>query len=317
LFVNVHTHALVLDGVFAEDGRGGLVFHPARPPGAGELDALVATLARRIHRLLVRRRVLVEETESDGADPWADDEPVLAGLAAASVQGRVALGPRAGAAIRRCGALHDEAPLPPVRGSCHAAVGGFNLDATVQVPPGARAQLRHGWSDGTTHLRFHPLELLERLASLTPRPRINLVLYYGVLAAHAAWRARLPRPGDAVVTAAEHLGAAPIERSARVMEAVPSGRATPDPTSDPGRSARRGSNWLWAQLMQRTFGFDVLACPRCGGRFRLVALIEHAEAVRRILRHLGLPTEVPPPRPARAPPRRPQAAIVERDLDAP
>jgi hypothetical protein len=31
-----------------------------------------------------------------------------------------------------------------------------------------------------------------------------------------------------------------------------------------------------AQLMPRTFGFDVLACPRCGGRFRLVALIEHA-----------------------------------------
>jgi uncharacterized protein YbaR (Trm112 family) len=27
-------------------------------------------------------------------------------------------------------------------------------------------------------------------------------------------------------------------------------------------------------LMQRTFGFDVLACPRCGGRLRLIALIE-------------------------------------------
>jgi len=52
-------------------------------------------------------------------------------------------------------------------------------------------ELRHRWSDGTTHLRFHPLELLERLASLTPRPRINLVLYYGLFAAHAAWRARV------------------------------------------------------------------------------------------------------------------------------
>jgi hypothetical protein len=40
--------------------------------------------------------------------------------------------------------------------------------------------------------------LLERLAALTPRPRINLVLYYGVLAAHAAWRSRLPRDGLAV-----------------------------------------------------------------------------------------------------------------------
>jgi hypothetical protein len=28
--------------------------------------------------------------------------------------------------------------------------------------------LRHRWADGTTHLRFDPLELLERLAVLTP-----------------------------------------------------------------------------------------------------------------------------------------------------
>ena len=51
--------------------------------------------------------------------------------------------------------------------------------------------LRHRWADGTTHLRFDPLELLERLAVLTPRPRVNLILYYGVLAPRAAWRAAL------------------------------------------------------------------------------------------------------------------------------
>ena len=41
--------------------------------------------------------------------------------------------------------------------------------------------------------------------------------------------------------------------------------------------------YQWAELMRRTFGFDVLACPRCGGRLRLVALIEHASVVQRIL----------------------------------
>jgi hypothetical protein len=51
--------------------------------------------------------------------------------------------------------------------------------------------------------------------------------------------------------------------------------------------------------MRRTFEFDVLACPQCGGRLRFVALIEQASVVQRILRHLGLPTEVPEPRPAR------------------
>jgi hypothetical protein len=54
--------------------------------------------------------------------------------------------------------------------------------------------------------------------------------------------------------------------------------------------------------MRRTFGIDVLACPRCGGRLRLIALVEDAAVIDRILRHLGLPTAVPTPRPARAPP---------------
>jgi hypothetical protein len=42
--------------------------------------------------------------------------------------------------------------------------------------------------------------------------------------------------------------------------------------------------------------------PRCGSRLRLIALIEEAAVIDRILRHLGVPTETPVPRPARAPP---------------
>jgi hypothetical protein len=54
--------------------------------------------------------------------------------------------------------------------------------------------------------------------------------------------------------------------------------------------------------MQRTFGFDVLACPRGQGRLDLIALIEDPRVVCRILNHLGLPADVPAARPARAPP---------------
>ena len=54
--------------------------------------------------------------------------------------------------------------------------------------------------------------------------------------------------------------------------------------------------------MARSFGFDVLACPRCGGRVRLIALIDDPPVIRRILGHLGLPIEVPVARPPRAPP---------------
>jgi hypothetical protein len=40
-------------------------------------------------------------------------------------------------------------------------------------------------------------------------------------------------------------------------------------------------------------GFDVLACDRCGGRLRLIALIQQAEVIGRILTHLGLPADRP------------------------
>ena len=54
------------------------------------------------------------------------------------------------------------------------------LDAAAEGPEGARlpAFIEQGL-------------LLEKLAALTPRPRINLVLYPGVLAPHARWRARV------------------------------------------------------------------------------------------------------------------------------
>ena len=54
--------------------------------------------------------------------------------------------------------------------------------------------------------------------------------------------------------------------------------------------------------MARSFGFDVLACPRCAGRMTLVALIRGAAVVSRILRHLHVPDAVPVMRPAREPP---------------
>jgi hypothetical protein len=65
--------------------------------------------------------------------------------------------------------------------------------------------------------------------------------------------------------------------------------------------------------MKRTFGFDVLDCPRCGGRLRLIALIEQATAIGRILRHLGLSTDLPVARPARAPPLLVAAGEAQAD----
>jgi hypothetical protein len=46
---------------------------------------------------------------------------------------------------------------------------------------------------------------------------------------------------------------------------------------------------------------DVLECPKCHGRLRIVAVVTEREPVRRILEHLGLPTEAPPVARARDP----------------
>ncbi len=189
--------------------------------GDQAMSGAVGWNRRRVHRLLARRGVLDDLGEGSTADPWREEAPVLAGIAGASVQGRRALGDRAGAAVRRCGASAELLALAPSgRGPCHARGNGFDLHAAVVVPPRDRARLerlcryalrppiatdrlhltadgqvvldlRHRWANGTTQLLFEPVELLERLAALTPRPRINLLLYYGVLGARSAWRSRL------------------------------------------------------------------------------------------------------------------------------
>jgi hypothetical protein len=58
----------------------------------------------------------------------------------------------------------------------------------------------------------------------------------------------------------------------------------------------------WSDLLSRTFQIDVLACPGCGGRLRLIATIANRTVIDKILRHLGLPTETPEPAPPRPPP---------------
>ena len=41
------------------------------------------------------------------------------------------------------------------------------------------------YRDGTSHLVMSPLEFMQRLAALVPRPRLHLIRFHGVLAPHA------------------------------------------------------------------------------------------------------------------------------------
>jgi hypothetical protein len=90
LNLNVHFHALVPDGVYAGE-PGKLAFHRV-----GRLTALDAEEVLAAVDPLVARRLRARGESDDGSvfsDPWGNDAPLLAGLAAASVQGVSALAP--------------------------------------------------------------------------------------------------------------------------------------------------------------------------------------------------------------------------------
>jgi len=258
---------------------------------------ILAAVRARIRRLLMRRQI--ESSEGHvRPDPLSETSPVLAGIVSASVQGRIALGPRAGARVRRLGDAPD-AGHATSRGPRQAQLDGFDLHANVWVPPNDRVrleqlsryllrpplardrvrlradgrvlvELKTARRDGTSHLIFDPIEFMEKLAAITPRPAVNLVIYHGVLAPRARWRAAVVRDG----------------------------RPEPDapvPTAD---TRPRGA-WTWAALMHRVFALDVLACPRCGGRLRVIAIVEDPAVVQALLAHAGRvrPLEAPGPGP--------------------
>ena len=57
-------------------------------------------------------------------------------------------------------------------------------------------QLKSAFKDGTTHIVMAPLEFMQRLAALVPRPRLHLIRFPGVLAPNAKLRCEIiPSPG--------------------------------------------------------------------------------------------------------------------------
>src|SRR2546426_4919253 len=62
--------------------------------------------------------------------------------------------------------------------------------------------------------------------------------------------------------------------------------------------ARHGRNYTWAELMKRVWALDVLECPRCQGRMRILAAIHSLDAIGKILNCLSLPSRAPPVSPA-------------------
>jgi len=155
-------------------------------------------------------------------------------------------------------------------------------------------RFKRPWRNGTTHMVLAPLELLEKLAALVPRPKTHLVRYHGILAPAAPWRAAIvpsPPPPDEESDPVSDPGCRCRSSPARNASTVPKSGPLPPAPSAPAAHLRY---YTWPELMQRIFKIDVLECPRCHGRLRILAAIHPPEATRKILDWLGLPSRPPP-----------------------
>ena len=199
-----------------------------------------------------------------------------------------------------------------------ATVDGFSLHANVAVHAGDRPRLerlarycarapiamdrlerlvdgrllyrfKRPWRDGTTHIVMEPMELLEKLSALVPAPRSHLVRYSGVLAPASKWRPLIV-PEPAIPSTIPPDTADATQRSRTDSTATPA--ATAQQALQPG-PCRHGRNYTWAELMKRVWELDVLECPRCRGRMKIVAAINSPNAIQKILNCLGLPSRAP------------------------
>ncbi len=172
-------------------------------------------------------------------------------------------------------------------------------DCTLHPPPAARFEL----ASPTPESASVPASVLSQLIGLMLRAQLRGTKCY------VAWRAAptgplfLPRSETT-----SHDASKPICHFCPWLEAFGGlrlGRAKveSDPSANSSTKVTSSYNRTWPELMRRGLDIDVLECPASGGRMRFMAAIMLVSAIRRTLRHLGLPSDPVELAPARAPPQ--------------
>ncbi len=267
LNLNVHFHALFVDGVFYKKADGAYGFFRLTEPSQEELF----TLATKIQAKVLR---VVKKLEFDDDDQTQFDENALSDLAALSIAQKSGFGDRAGQGLRRFGVNKIEVD-PETNDPYSANVGGFSLNARVRVGGRDREKLeklirymargpiaterlsetypnrliykmKTQWRDGTTHVSFSHLDFIARLVALIPPAKMNMVRYHGVFAPNFKDRGLIipkPKPEAAEV-------------------------ATDFKTTQLQAKLRR-ARLSWSEMLKRTFKIDVTVCKSCGGRMEI------------------------------------------------
>lgn len=196
----------------------------------------------------------------------------------------------------------------------------FALDRLTVLRDGRIAYELETPRRGSTHRVMTPMNFMARLAAFILPPRIPFVRYHGVFASRSSWRRLVtPKPPPNASKPKPSHAAPPASPPAPLAPAPPAPAPPPALASPPGNAAGAtepavfvdptlitvahwgrlengelfawSSRLDWAVMMKRTWGFDVLVCPRCAHRMRVVATITEPRVVRRILEHLGVRAE--------------------------
>jgi hypothetical protein len=322
LNLNVHFHQLYIDGCYKLGEQGEPTnFIATHAPTVPELDHVLSQIIKRVARYLERQQIIVKDNDSEfQLDIPAEDTFSL--LQASSVTYRFATGPSKG---------KKALTLKSVADSDHSAKfglvtknSGFSLHAGVATEAQERTKLekicryiarpavaegrlsqnldgdviykfKKPWDDGTTAIKMTPMELMEKLAALVPRPRVHLTRFHGVLGPHYKYRKQIvPKKPPELELVGGGAGAATDAAA----------------NSDKPPSEKRIS---WARLLKRVFDIDVTICSACKAQVKIIAAIEDPKVIKKILTHLGLPASAPKLQPARGPPLSDQGDMFEQE----
>ncbi len=164
---------------------------------------------------------------------------------------------------------------------CRPSIAGKRV--TEQEDCRFRVELKTAWRDGTSAVLLSPANLTARMAALIPLPGRPTIRYYGAFAPNAKLWPLVVQAGELAPRRRDkpqpraHDCQVPLSDAELAHHAVEQGRRD---------SGRLGC----AQAMKLAWKADVLQC-NCGGRRKLVALIDQPPVVKKILAHLGLATE--------------------------
>ncbi|OFZ14446.1 MAG: hypothetical protein A2X86_15725 [Bdellovibrionales bacterium GWA2_49_15] len=288
--LNPHFHMLFTDGVMK------LGEFATMQVSDEDVHFVCQRLKTRIIRALQKRGLWDKDDENF---ELAQDKLALNQMMGGSLQNRLAFGEKKGQKPAQVGKV-IERPWALPSGPRMSYQDGFSLHANVKIgrknreglerlaryvarPAYAKDRVERGkegqilwrlkkqWSDGTTHLRFSEEEFLERLISLIPPPRINLIRYHGVFS---------PRHRERHLSIPQKKLKRPTLRDTERLE-----YRTP-----------------WAVLLKRVFKSEVLQCEKCKNKYEYVCEITNPYIIKKMLTHLGFTIESVTPSPPRAPP---------------